>query len=144
MSIYACPCSSANGRSTLWENLRDEIQDPKDALQGSSEDEMNQDSNPLYPPAENFLVGFPTATKDLSSLHPPPVQIFRLWQTFLVNVNPLVCLMIRRLETCREQKVPDHTHQGIGARALHSPTNQSIDKDVSCPYHPANHPRCKW
>ena len=23
-------------------------------------------------------------------MHPPPVQIFRLWQTFLVNVNPLV------------------------------------------------------
>jgi hypothetical protein len=32
------------------------------------------------------------ASKDLTSLHPQPVHIFRLWQTFLVNVNPLVKL----------------------------------------------------
>lgn len=32
------------------------------------------------------------ATKDLSSVHPQPVHIFKLWQTFLINVNPLVKL----------------------------------------------------
>lgn len=77
-----------NGTSTLWENLRDEIQDPKEALQTSSDDEINE-SNP-YPGAEVFFLSRGAATKDLTSLHPPPVQIFRLWQTFLVNVNPLV------------------------------------------------------
>jgi hypothetical protein len=75
--------------STLWENLRDEIQDPKDALQGSSsDDEINETA--LYPQPERFLVGHGMASKDLGHLHPQPVHIFRLWQTFLVNVNPLV------------------------------------------------------
>jgi hypothetical protein len=75
----------------LWENLRDEIQDPKEALalEGSSDDEINGTS--LYPDQENFLLNHSMAPmKDLISIHPPPVHIFRLWQTFLVNVNPLV------------------------------------------------------
>jgi len=70
--------------STLWENLRDEIQDP----QGLSDDEINDTG--LLPDPESFLLGLGSTSKDLSALHPPPVQIFRLWQTFLDNVNPLV------------------------------------------------------
>lgn len=58
----------------------------KDSLQGSSEDESN-DAGP-YPFPESLLVGH-GASRDLSELHPTPVHIFRLWQTFLVNVNPL-------------------------------------------------------
>lgn len=80
--------TSVDLSSTLWENLRDEIQDPKDALQTSSDDETNETN--MFPEAAIFYLSRGTATKDLSSLHPPPVQIFRLWQTFLVNVNPLV------------------------------------------------------
>lgn len=80
--------------NTLWENLRDEIRETeihetKEALQGSSsDDEIHQ--NTLYPRPERFLVGHGMASKDLVHLHPQPVHIFRLWQTFLVNVNPLV------------------------------------------------------
>ncbi len=80
-----------NLRSTLWENLRDEIADPKDSLQESSEDESN-DAGP-FPHPESLLVGFGSVSKDLSTLHPPPVQIFRMWQTFLVNVNPLLKML---------------------------------------------------
>lgn len=36
-----------------------------------------------------FNVG---ASVDLPNLHPPPVQIFRLWQVFLDNVHPLIKL----------------------------------------------------
>lgn len=84
----------ADDFSTLWENLRDEIEDPREALQASSDDEtygetgMYPDAN-LYPDPENFLLAH-GPMKDLSSFHPQPVQIFRLWQTFLNNVNPLV------------------------------------------------------
>lgn len=80
----------ANKGSTLWENLRDEIQDPKDALQdGSSEDDFPEQGG--YPTPEGFLFGSLGGTsRDLADLHPPPVHIFRLWQTFLVNVNPMV------------------------------------------------------
>lgn len=76
--------------STLWENLRDEIQDPKDALQeGSSEDDFQDQLG--FPTPESFLFGsLGVPSRDLADLHPPPVHIFRLWQTFLVNVNPMV------------------------------------------------------
>jgi hypothetical protein len=80
------PSARANIHSTLWENLRDEIGESKGSLQGSSEDESN-DAGP-YPYPESLLVGY-SSSKDLSALHPSPVHIFRLWQTFLVNVNPL-------------------------------------------------------
>ena len=41
--------------STLWEHLRDEItEDPKDALQTSSEEEAQE--HELYPRPETFLL----------------------------------------------------------------------------------------
>jgi hypothetical protein len=75
--------------STLWENLKDEIHDPKDALPSSSSEEDPNESS-VYPDPERLLVGHGSGSKDLSLYHPPPLQIFRLWQTFLINVNPLV------------------------------------------------------
>lgn len=36
-----------------------------------------------------LLLGQSPSTGKLNMLHPKPVQIFRLWQTFLDNVNPL-------------------------------------------------------
>lgn len=88
MCLLRCIPKTANQGSTLWENLRDEIQDPKEALPGSSDEEMGEPSN--FPFPESLLLGSGTMNKDLSALHPTPVQIFRLWQTFLVNVNPLI------------------------------------------------------
>ncbi|KAF4628725.1 hypothetical protein G7Y89_g9431 [Cudoniella acicularis] len=78
--------------STLWENLRDEIQDPKDGLQENSSSEDGTTDKNLYPIAESFLLGNTAASKSLTALHPPPVHIFKMWQTFLVNVNPLTKL----------------------------------------------------
>jgi hypothetical protein len=86
-SFHPFHVSRANLLSTLWDNLRDEIGDPKESLQGSSEDESNDGE--LFPNPESLLVGH-GFSKDLRSMHPNPVHIFRLWQTFLVNVNPLV------------------------------------------------------
>ncbi|KAH8668289.1 fungal-specific transcription factor domain-containing protein [Tricladium varicosporioides] len=77
--------------NTLWENLRDEIQDSRDPQEHSSSDDGANDTN-LCPIPESFLLGHNTASKSLTSLHPQPVHIFRMWQTFLVNVNPLVKL----------------------------------------------------
>ena len=37
-----------------------------------------------------LLFGSRRSTVDLSTLHPDPVQIFRLWQIYLDNVNPLL------------------------------------------------------
>ena len=35
----------------------------------------------------------PSQKKSLTSLHPNPLHIFKLWQTFLQNVNPLTKLL---------------------------------------------------
>jgi hypothetical protein len=40
--------------------------------------------------SDHLLFGSRTTTVDLSSLHPEPVQLFRLWQIYLENVNPLL------------------------------------------------------
>ena len=39
---------------------------------------------------DHLLFGSRSTTDDLSTLHPDPVQIFRLWQIYLDNVNPLL------------------------------------------------------
>ena len=40
--------------------------------------------------ADHLLFGLRGTTVDLSTSHPEPVQIFRLWQIYLDNVNPLL------------------------------------------------------
>ncbi|KAJ9602382.1 hypothetical protein H2200_013237 [Cladophialophora chaetospira] len=40
--------------------------------------------------ADHLLFGARAATVDISTLHPDPVQIFKLWQIYLDNVNPLL------------------------------------------------------
>ncbi len=44
----------------------------------------------VYTGKDNFLLGSRKTAVDLSTLHPEPVQIFRLWQIYLDNVNPLL------------------------------------------------------
>lgn len=44
----------------------------------------------LYKNNDNLLLGSRKTTVNLSTLHPDPVQIFRLWQIYLDNVNPLL------------------------------------------------------
>lgn len=39
---------------------------------------------------DHLLFSSPNTNIDLSTLHPEPVQIFRLWQIYLDNVNPLL------------------------------------------------------
>lgn len=79
--------------STIWENLSNELQEgSKEAFQVSSEDDDNNE-NPLFPEESTILLGNLISSKrNLRSLHPQPVTIFRLWQIFLTNVNPLIKL----------------------------------------------------
>jgi hypothetical protein len=45
----------------------------------------------LYEDNDHLLFGSrETTVVDISTLHPEPVQIFRLWQAYLDNVNPLL------------------------------------------------------
>jgi len=63
-------------------------------LQESSDDEQDktttQATNSIFQPDGGSLVlGLRPTTNSLRSFHPPPVHIFKLWQTFLDNINPL-------------------------------------------------------
>ncbi|KAG9239957.1 fungal-specific transcription factor domain-containing protein [Calycina marina] len=87
--LYSDKGTSHYIENTLWENLRDEIEDPKEALQLSSDDDEINESG-MHPEPELFCLGHRNASKDLKTLHPRMVHIFRLWQVFLDNVQPLV------------------------------------------------------
>ena len=39
---------------------------------------------------EDLIFGTPISGIDLSLFHPPPAQIFKLWQIYLDNVDPLL------------------------------------------------------
>ncbi|KAL3421643.1 C6 transcription factor [Phlyctema vagabunda] len=69
--------------NTLWAGLKSELeQDPESLTPVSSE---HTPAN-----AEGLLFSRPISNQDGKLEHPQPVHIFKLWQTCLENVNPLV------------------------------------------------------
>ena len=79
----------------IWTRLRSEFRDLKDILDETSDEETSNGtgtdpSAAFLPDGSRLLFGSPASTVSLSSLHPQPVQVFKLWQTYLANVNPLV------------------------------------------------------
>ncbi|KAK1138735.1 hypothetical protein N8T08_002044 [Aspergillus melleus] len=83
--------------SNLWTGVRDELQEAQDAIQESSSsadsDQSGQNDNSPAPDDESGLIFGPPGRTTLSSIHPNPVHIFKLWQTFLENVNPLIKIL---------------------------------------------------
>jgi hypothetical protein len=78
----------------LWTSLKGEFRDSKDLLEESSEDETPFEPTYGTPTREaclansgNILFGSPSV---VPPTHPTPVQIFKLWQIYLDNINPLV------------------------------------------------------
>lgn len=78
----------------LWTSISSEFRDNQKILQDSSSDEeADRDYRSISEmPSDpsDLLFGSPRSSSDLRPLHPQPVQIFKLWQTYLDNVNPLV------------------------------------------------------
>lgn len=72
------------------------FRDTEEILQGSSEDDiveapiMTTYDTMYASTGGGLLCGSQPTNPNLSALHPQPVHIFRLWQTFLDNVNPLI------------------------------------------------------
>lgn len=79
-------------------NAQEEFEQAQDLLQGSSDDEMDEDPITASYDAmfendgSSLLFGMTGLTQsiDLLALHPQPTQIFTLWQIFSDNVNPLL------------------------------------------------------
>lgn len=57
---------------------------------GMNEGAVKQAWSKLIGGDDNLLFGSPRTSIDLSTLHPGPVQIFRLWQIYLNNVEPML------------------------------------------------------
>lgn len=76
---------------SLTRNLSLQFQDPTVVKSSSSEDDILPDAsdpNSLVDPA-TLLFSSVRDVVNLRDFHPPPMQAFMLWQTFLQNVNPL-------------------------------------------------------
>lgn len=68
-------------RNQLWGNLSDEI-----LAEYSPGHQHSSDADGARSEAFEFET---SSTQGLTQFHPSPLLIFRLWQTFLDNVNPL-------------------------------------------------------
>ncbi|MCJ1284569.1 hypothetical protein MMC26_003902 [Xylographa opegraphella] len=94
------PSTTANSERVhearnIWHGMRQEVRSPKTNNSDSSEDDMRaivikKAWDQLFHTNDNLLFGPRKSTVDVYTLHPDPVQIFRLWQLYLENVNPLL------------------------------------------------------
>ncbi|KAF2680491.1 hypothetical protein K458DRAFT_421427 [Lentithecium fluviatile CBS 122367] len=97
--------SSGNGKSrylenTLWTSLGSEFRLSEALLldedTSSDEEETAKRNVPTslgFPSEDGHLIwGTSKIAANLRPLHPQPVQMFKLWQTYLDNVNPLMKL----------------------------------------------------
>lgn len=83
--------------NSFWASLSNEVEDLKGILNDSS-DEEGVDASPSNMLAPNdshqsFVFGYSSQNADLLSLHPPPHQIPKYWQTYKENVDPLVKIL---------------------------------------------------
>lgn len=96
--------------NSLWTSVTEELPDPKSILEESSEEDNESDGsgeserasewtrsklNALTPDLPDLVLPATqgNGSVELRSLHPQPMQIFRLWQAYVDNVNPLVKIL---------------------------------------------------
>ncbi|CAM1509677.1 Fc.00g000120.m01.CDS01 [Cosmosporella sp. VM-42] len=96
------PSFSTSRLSTSLKNgnlLSDQFRETEDILQGSSDGDLfeapiTQSFDMREAAADGYdLVFGEQGNMDVADLHPSPLHIFRLWQLFLDNVNPLVKIL---------------------------------------------------
>ncbi|TAQ86966.1 hypothetical protein B7494_g4720 [Chlorociboria aeruginascens] len=74
--------------------LNQRFQDPENESDSSHDDVsevvITKAWDELFEDNDHLLFGIPKSAVELSVLHPEPAQIFRLWQIYLENVDPLL------------------------------------------------------
>ncbi|KAK0647976.1 Transcription factor vrtR1 [Lasiodiplodia hormozganensis] len=78
----------------FWHTMSQGFRDP-DNDSDSSQDDVREEVvknawDLLYSKNDHLLLGSRKTAVDISTLHPEPVQILRLWQIYLDGVNPLL------------------------------------------------------
>ncbi|KAF1356449.1 hypothetical protein BDV97DRAFT_287483 [Delphinella strobiligena] len=90
----ACARSRDNEKSNLYTGAEQSSSPLVDDSSDSASDDVSEPVleawHQLYQNNEPFLFGSRKTTVDLSTLHPQQVQISRLWQIYLDNVNPIL------------------------------------------------------
>jgi hypothetical protein len=81
----------------IWTSLQGEFRDTQEILDDSSDEDSAEKLESILPHhytpnGTDLLFGSPISQSALRPLHPEPFQIFKLWQTYLDNINPLVKL----------------------------------------------------
>lgn len=71
--------------NNLWSSLSDEFH-PKDAIDEYSSDD---DDETLADESNEFVLGLTPSSNAVQHLHPTTDNIFKLWQVFLDNFNPM-------------------------------------------------------
>ncbi|CZR58747.1 related to C6 transcription factor [Phialocephala subalpina] len=74
----------------LWRALNSGSRDHDSDSDGVREVAVLKGWGKLFGDNDHLLFGSPNTNVDLSTLHPEPVQVFRLWQIYLDNVNSLL------------------------------------------------------
>ncbi|KNG50711.1 c6 transcription factor [Stemphylium lycopersici] len=79
----------------IWTSLRGEFRETREILDESSDEESlssgSRDSPEVIGIDGTALVmGISSRSTDLQSFHPDPIQVLKLWQVYLDNINPLV------------------------------------------------------
>ncbi|KAK2808467.1 hypothetical protein FQN50_004675 [Emmonsiellopsis sp. PD_5] len=86
----------ANVNSNLWMTLSDELRSTTEVVDFPSSDDEQIDCQTEGVPFSlniddgQLFLGSPNPSTNLHALHPQPLHIFRLWQVFVDNINPLV------------------------------------------------------
>jgi hypothetical protein len=79
---------------SFWASLSDEVENIKEMLNDSDEDEEHAYSSPETTHSsanhQGFVFGYSSQNVDILDLHPPPEQIPVYWKFFRDNVDPLV------------------------------------------------------
>lgn len=79
----------------------------------------------LFDNTDHLLLGSRKTSVDLSALQPEPVHIFRLWQTYLDNVNPL-------LKVTHTPSLQPRIIQAMGNMADISPSLEALMFSIYC------------
>ncbi|RJE21381.1 Transcription factor [Aspergillus sclerotialis] len=97
---WPSPLSTANSEGVydpewFWHSMNERIRDQQDDSDSSDDGNVREvvfkDAwAQLFKNNDHLLLGPTQTAVDLSTVHPEPVQIIRLWQLYLENVDPLL------------------------------------------------------
>jgi hypothetical protein len=79
----------------------------------------------LFENNDHLLFGSRQAAVDITALHPEPAQIFRLWQIYLENVDPL-------LKVTHAPSLQGRIAEAVGDLTAISPTMEALMFSIYC------------